>query len=69
LHVEGDPIHSHHRDGMRGCCGVRIAAAVATNSIRSEHDEATADHRFAGHGYQHATVRRIIDMPATAAGR
>jgi hypothetical protein len=54
---------------MRGCCGVRIAAAVATNSIRSEHDEATADHRFAGHGYQHATVRRIIDMPATAAGR
>jgi hypothetical protein len=42
FHVEGAPID--HRDGMRRCCGVRIAAAVAT-STRSEPDETTDDHQ------------------------
>lgn len=43
VNVQGDPIDSRHRGGMRCCCVMRIAAAFVT-SIRSNRDESSDDH-------------------------
>jgi len=66
---------------LRRSYRVRVAAAVATQRIRPKLDETidyhqrdrlaehTYQHDCFAHSYQQASVHRVIDMPATAAGR